>query len=202
MPKPNRTKHSARGYLERVVDTREPRQRFLIVCEGKRTEPNYFRGFREGVYADVKGIGENTVDLVRRAIELCAGDDYDQVWCVFDRNDFPPERFNAACVLAKQEGIRVAYSNRAFELWYLLHFDYVCTAMSRDDYERKLCVLLGHEYTKNSRIMYQELEHRQVTAIKHAQQLLGQYSPRNPERDDPSTTVHVLVEELRRSVVG
>ncbi len=32
-----------RGYGERVVDKRDPIQRFLIVCEGEKTEPNYFR---------------------------------------------------------------------------------------------------------------------------------------------------------------
>ncbi len=60
-------RHRRRG-LQRRVNVRELRQRFLIVCEGEKTEPNYFNSFRvPGVVIDVRGIGENTVRLVERA---------------------------------------------------------------------------------------------------------------------------------------
>jgi len=36
----------AHGRTGRRVGTREVRQRFLIVCEGEETEPNYFRAFK------------------------------------------------------------------------------------------------------------------------------------------------------------
>jgi hypothetical protein len=35
-----------RGYADRRVKTRELRQRFLIVCEGGKTEPRYFESFQ------------------------------------------------------------------------------------------------------------------------------------------------------------
>ncbi len=35
-----------RNYMDRAVDVAEIRQRFLIVCEGKKTEPQYFEQFR------------------------------------------------------------------------------------------------------------------------------------------------------------
>jgi hypothetical protein len=45
-----------------------PLRRFLIVCEGEKTEPNYFRTFPENpeVYdaIDIYGTGYNTVSLV------------------------------------------------------------------------------------------------------------------------------------------
>jgi hypothetical protein len=34
--------------------------------------------------------------------------------------------------------------------------------------------------------------------IANARRLLGEYNPCNPERDKPSTTVHLLVEQLLR----
>ncbi len=49
--------------------------------------------------------------------------DYDQVWCVFDRDDLLPRQISEALHYAQQGAIRVAFSNQAFELWYLLHFD-------------------------------------------------------------------------------
>jgi RloB-like protein len=82
MPK---TKANSRGYSLRKVDTREVRQRFLIVCEGAKTEPNYFRSFRvPKVVIEVRGLGENPSRLVESTKELKKQDDYDQIWCVFD----------------------------------------------------------------------------------------------------------------------
>jgi hypothetical protein len=188
------------GVTPRTIDTRELRQRFLIVCEGEKTEPNYFRSFHvPQKVLDVRGIGENTVALVEKAIRLRDEEEYDQVWCVFDRDSFPADHFNRALALAKREGIKVAYSNEAFELWYLLHFNFYNTALPRADYNIKLSTLLGHKYEKNSNWIYEELMHRQQTAISHAHRLLKEYNPPNPERDNPSTTVHLLVEQLLQS---
>lgn len=190
----------ARNYLQRPADRFEPRQRFLIVCEGERTEPGYFRGFRApGLVMDIRGLGVNTIQLVERAQELASEQGYDQVWCVFDRDSFPAGDFNRAIVLAASHGIHVAYSNQAFELWYLLHFNFYATAMLRADYVRKLSELLGHPYTKNSPSIFRELLSEQATATKHARQLLQQYPTDNPAQNDPSTTVHLLVEQLNKS---
>lgn len=114
-------KRSFRGYSERKIETRELRERFLIVCEGGKTEPNYFKSFRVPKNViDIYGLGANTTSLVEEAIKLKNKDGgYDQVWCVFDRDSFPKQNFNAAISSAKAQGIQVAYSNEAFELWYL-----------------------------------------------------------------------------------
>ena len=111
------------------------RRWFLIVCEGEKTEPNYFRSFpvdTKVIKLDIKGEGKNTKSLVEKAIQLkkdSESDEKDRFWCVFDRdkNDKNPhdaQNFNAAITLTKTNGIKVAYSNDAFEVWYLLHFHY------------------------------------------------------------------------------
>ena len=186
----------------RAVDTRPLRIRFLIVCEGGKTEPNYFRRFAVNaniVELVVEGLGDNTLSLVQQACDRMRQEDYDQVWCVFDRDSFPAERFNAALQLAGQRGIRVAYSNQAFGLWYLLHYDYHNVAASRHDYGPMLTERMGSSYRKNSQELYDLLVERQPEAILNAQRLLDFYAPdHNPERDNPCTTVHVLVCELNR----
>jgi hypothetical protein len=194
-------KRRSRIYSERRVNVLDTIERFLIVCEGEKTEPNYFKSFRvPKEVIDVRGFGFNTTVLVEKALELKSKGDYDQVWCVFDRNSFPAESFNKAIVLARQNNIRVAYSNEAFELWYLLHFNYYNTAISRSDYITKLSELLGCRYEKNSETIYEAIERHQNDAIRNAQKLLEQYSPPDPARDNPSTTVHLLVEQLNRFV--
>lgn len=188
----------------RAVNTRPLRPTFLIACEGGKTEPNYFRRFRANiriVELDIRGLGDNTLSLVQQTCELMEEADYSQVWCVFDRDSFPAERFNGALALARQRGIQVAYSNEAFELWYVLHYHYHDVATSRSDYGRILTECLELPYRKNSLDMYDLLLKRQPEAIQNAQRLLDFYGPgHNPERDNPSTTVHLLVQELNRYI--
>ena len=57
-------KPSGRGYRTRQVNTRVPLQRFLIVCEGKKTEPAYFDGFRvPSVTIKIFGLGKDPLTL-------------------------------------------------------------------------------------------------------------------------------------------
>jgi len=192
-------KPSGRGYRQRRVNTREPLPRILIVCEGEKTEPAYFESFRvPSVRIKVLGLGRDPLTLVKQAKQLSGQDEYDQVWCVFDRDDVPVERFNRAFDLAQRSKIQVAYSNQAFELWFLLHFHFCDTAQTRIDYINGLSRKLGRPYQKNDPTLYQELLSQQPTAIRHAERLLAQYSPANPAKDDPSTTVHKLVQKLNR----
>ncbi len=171
---------------------------FLIVCEGAKTEPQYFEGFKlPSVW--VVGAGKNTRSLVEEAIRIKErSEPRDHYWCVFDRDSFSAQSFNAALQMARSAGFEVAYSNEAFELWYLLHFSYSDAALARRLYAEKLSKLLGRPYEKNDRRIYETLLPHQEDAIKHATKLLASYDPRhNPERDNPSTRVHVLVELLR-----
>ena len=204
MPERRFLQEGKKSYKNRRQNQYEPLQRFLIVCEGEKTEPNYFNKFPipPGSVIDVKGIGANTDSLVKEAIRLMALKKYDQVWVVFDRDSFTPEHFNAACQIADQNGIHKAYSNEAFELWYVLHFFYLDTGITRDDYCHRLSQrdCFDHRYEKKSSTIYDELLSRQPIAIRNAKTLLAQYDPKNPGTDKPSTTVHLLVEQLNRRV--
>ena len=99
---------------------------------------------------------------------------------------------------AKRLNIRVAYSNQAFELWFLLHYQSGAGGLSRKAYQQRLGQLLKRTYKKNDYRLYEELEAYQEEAITRAIHLLANYNPCCPADDDPSTTVHLLVQELRR----
>ena len=195
---------AARTSSRREIDRQETRERFLIVCEGAKTEPLYFEGFRvPGQVLEIKGIGQNTLSLVAEAERLrqAAGSDkFDQCWCVFDRDSFAADDFNSAIAKAKAAGFQVAYTNEAFELWYLLHFDDHRSALSRTQYSPMLAERLGHAYEKNSTTMYREIESQQEKAVERAARLLSEYDTgHNPQTDNPCTTVHLLVQALRKS---
>ena len=109
--------------LERLAPTKEVKPTILIVCEGVNTEPSYFKQFKL-TSATIKalGNGKNTLSLVRQAIKLRDQGNFEEVWCVFDKDIFPAQDFNAAITLAEANGLKVAYSNQAFEYWFILHF--------------------------------------------------------------------------------
>ena len=117
--------------------------RYYIFCEGQQTEPAYFTGFK-------KLIEENPVykDMVLIEIEPCQtetmrvigmAEDYvkknkikrGQIWCVYDKDSFPSERFNGVVEHAESLNkgnpelqYRTTWSNECIEFWFLLHFAY------------------------------------------------------------------------------
>ena len=188
--------------------TRKIRYYYLIVCEGEETEPNYFKAIKKQlppdiVDVDVSGEGANTqtiVNIAKRKSEKRKNTSkpYDKVWVVFDRDSFPPDKFDNAINSAESNGFGCAWSNEAFELWYILHFDFRDTGMSRKAYEAKLTELLGSKYEKNDPLMYDKLKvtGSQNQAIKYAKRLLEIHSSTAPSSSNPATTVHLLVNEL------
>ena len=98
--------------------------------------------------------------------------------------------------MAESYGFKVAYSNESFELWYILHFEYLIAGINRKKYIKKLSKVLGEKYKKNSSKMYDILLSKKNTAIKNAKKLFKIHLGLNPADMKPSTTVHLLVEEL------
>lgn len=195
------------------VDDRTIKVYFLIVCEGEKTEPNYFKSFPVKVGKFVydlsfDGGGISTKKVVEKAIELrdSSPQEYDRVWAVFDKDSFPPNQFNGAIQKANANGIYCAWSNEAFELWYLLHFQYRNTPMSRDDYgkaiEKSINKLISSgkkfKYAKNSIEMYAVLEKHgnQDQASTWAENLMNQHDSLDFSSHNPCTTVYSLVNEL------
>lgn len=185
----------------------DPYKTFLIVCEGEKTEPNYFLAFplKTTLKVHVLGAAMNTESIIDEAVKQRnmakkRGINFDQVWCVYDKDSFPNAKYNDAYNRAKKEGINVAYSNEAFELWYLLHYDYITSGIDRKQMIKKLCEKLGHKYKKNSEDMYDILKDKQNIALRNAKKLYDLYSHNNLASENPSTTIFILVEELSKYI--
>jgi hypothetical protein len=187
------------------------RKYFLIVCEGERTEPlyfNYFKTFLPNNFietVEVIGEGDNTINIVNKAIELrderirdVLKPNFDEVWAVYDKDDFPSQRFNRAVQLAGINRIHSGHSNQSFELWYILHFQFLQTALHRDDYKGILTQNLGFRYEKNDLgvVEYLFRECNVKRAITWAKKLEEMNEGLSPARSCPSTTVYKLVEKL------
>ena len=191
-------------------------ERILIVTEGTKTEPYYFEGFRkrindsfEGEYITVEviGMGENTVSLFNSARHLAekSFEGYTQVWVVYDKDSFPARDFNAIedlCRAASGNGVsyKAAWTNESFELWFLLHFCFVDSALDRASIPRRLSRHLakaGHgKYQKARSDMFDLLRPYMGFAISNAKRLEEANKGKTPSQSNPGTTVHHLVNEL------
>lgn len=83
-------------------------------------------------------------------------------------------------------------------IWYLLHFHYHDSAINRTQYETMLTNRLGFRYKKNDPLIYDHLLPLQNDALRNAEKLISSYENHSPEKDNPSTTVHLLVKELNK----
>ncbi|MGY2137761.1 RloB family protein [Pseudomonas reactans] len=185
---------------QRKVNTKATKKKILIVCEGERTEPSYFKSFRVLKQCEIVGSGSNTISVVNHALKLMSKDDFLETWCVFDRDSFPKRNVKRALQLADQNNIKVAFSNESFELWYVLHFEYLDTKITRTAYCNKLSELTGKKYKKNDSGFYKTLLERQKTAVTRAKTLESRIIPVGGCTVDsyPYTTVYKLVERLNK----
>ncbi|MDD9983578.1 MAG: RloB family protein [Gammaproteobacteria bacterium] len=198
-----------RNQIARQSPRREPYDRVLIVCEGKRTEPLYFRETANRYRLSTANIvvtshGPDPRTLVReakklRSIELRNGEKYDKVYCVFDRDAHVT--FDQACDEAKASGIELARSWPCFEFWLRLHFGF-----SRRPYERsgnrsaaQNCVeelrRLLPGYAKGAPDLFHRLEDRlERTKVDAARTLTD---AKATGEFNPSTEVHDLIDYLQ-----
>jgi len=225
-------------FLKKKMDSFNRRKRNIradktiyIFCEGKKTEPLYFEGFakdieqekrRKSVQIKPIGIGANTISLVKSVEERIQKEgisiEEDEIWIVFDKDDFLDDHFDNAIKKARslKNKFQVAYSNECFELWYLLHFSYFTSPVGRkgkEGYFKKILPLLKEQdpsikitnYEKQGKRLenlYTLLRPFQEEAIKNAKKLfesLKHDSDKNtPAKQKPSTTVYLLVERLNK----
>lgn len=176
------------------------RNTILIVCGGS-TEELYFKKFRSDLgKIVVKSIldNESPKRIVERAIKESDKDDYIQVWCVFDKDEF--KDFDEAIRLAKKNNIEVAFSNQAFELWFILHYKYIAHSMHRDKYKAEIEAYTGKDYSKTNDKMYELLRNKIDQAITNAKKGHQKHKLENEVYSswESCTTVYRLVEELNR----
>ena len=194
---------------------RDPYERVLIVCEGKKTEPYYFRGLCQdlrlnpaNVVIDDRKSGLDPNSLVTFAIERFKKDkDFDHVFCVFDKDKHIS--YNAA--LDKIRATRLAggatlhaiTSVPCFEIWLLLHFTCTTRPFSTAGSDSNCALVIDaldrkgriRGYEKGSRDIFNVLSDKIETAIRNAEKLEHFY--KTSQTDNPSTKVHELVQYLK-----
>lgn len=164
MVRDNSPRERQKKQLERKLGRRAGYDRILIVSEGSKTEPNYFREIRvtyrlhtANVEVRPSELGTAPIQVVQYARELFENGDrhkniqpgaFEQVYAVFDRDDH--ESYSNALRLAESlDGklkndakqfiiFKAIASVPSFELWLLLHYEDIQAPLHRDEVMQRL----------------------------------------------------------------
>ena len=187
----------------------------LIVCEGEKTEPNYLQGLidhyqlnsanvviAEHQHTDPLAIVEQARQRYRE--ERDAGDPFDRVYCVFDKDThtrYQPALEQIASATPKATFF-ATHSVPCFEYWLLLHFLFTCRPYEplpgNSPCNQTLHELKGYlpEYTKGARNTFTQLLGQLDFAKHNAERALQAAQANNT--DNPTTRMHQLVDYLQR----
>ncbi|HDH08644.1 MAG TPA: RloB domain-containing protein [Gammaproteobacteria bacterium] len=201
--------------LARRKARRKPYDKVLIVCEGGKTEPNYFEELKDyyelpSANVEITGkCGSSPMSVVTHARTLYrearkAGDAFDKVFCVFDK-DVHDGYGRALDILAeiKPEGEFVAIpSVPCFEYWLLLHFIYTDKPFHSTG-NKSICETVIHEINRNHWPAYKKAAHgvfnQRLKQLDFAKGNAARALTAAQEdcTDNPSTRVYELVSYLQ-----
>ena len=155
----NSPKERQKWQLERKIKCRASYDRILIVSEGSKTEPNYFKEIRKefrlptaNVQVHPSDFGTDPLNVVKYARELFKKGDrrkgiqpraFEKVFAVFDRDDHL-NYFDALGLADSLNGrlknnikqpieFHAIVSIPCFELWLLLHYEDIQAPIHRDE---------------------------------------------------------------------
>lgn len=191
----HKRKARASDALQRQRFERARNTRYLIVCEGTKTEPHYFRELLDDLLIRPQTVriapndGVSPDRVVAHALHLyeedaASGDAFDTVYCVFDRDKHTT--FDAAVQRTKDLGdagkpLIAITSTPCFEFWLLLHFGYTDQpfhAAGRKSVGDQVVAALKTKpgfgkYGKGQKGIYGVLKTKLGDALTHAAQLRG-----------------------------
>lgn len=209
-------KERSKTDLRRSAEKKSPYETVLIVCEGEKTEVNYFKGLIQNERLNTANIeithsekGSAPISIVECAIKNAeAREGLDRVFCVFDRDSHPSyelaiNKINSYKSSRKSKSkprFEVIVSSPCFEIWILLHFVYTTKSYNRTD-KRSSCDkvvtdLKKHisDYEKNIDNLYEQTKQYHERAISNAEKLKNDNIQTNST--NPATNVHTLIQYL------
>ena len=219
MARDNSPQIRQKAQLERKQNKRASYNRILIVSEGSKTEPLYFKEIRAAYRLNTANIelqpsalGTEPLQVVQYAHKLFVNGDphkrigkraFEQVYAVFDRDDH--KTFHQALKTAesldgklrndqKQPVVFQAITSiPSFELWLLLHFEDIQHWLHRDEVMCRLKKYIS-DYAKASNNCFEKTRNKLDIAHQRANQLALRNNPHNDT--EPYTEIFKLVDLL------
>jgi len=195
--------------------------KILIVTEGEKTEVTYFNSLKAELRIPsakvvISGDSDSSPDKVlEHALAICKRDsDYDIVYVVFDKDRHSTyastiDKINSISGSSSygKATFKAITSVPCFEIWLMLHNGYMKKPYASSQSggspaaevirDLKLIPVFSN-YQKNCCDYYPNISERRQEAISHAKKLIaeGNAVGDRPYHENPSTRVHLLVEDM------
>lgn len=200
--------------LARKKAKRSSYEKILIVCEGEKTEPNYFNELKDYYQLNTANVvvdgrcGSDPWSIYQHAQKCVSqakkfNDPYDKIYCVFDKDKHTTYQRTLDAIIkvnAKQDFTAIV-SVPCFEFWLLLHFIYTTqpfvAAGNESAGDRTIDELKNYlpNYQKSEQGLFTQLAPKLDFAKANAQHTLTAAIAN--QTDNPSTYIHELVEYLQ-----
>lgn len=210
----HKRKAKAADSLERRKSKRSSYDKVFIVCEGQKTEPNYFNEIIKTYKLNTANVaidgscGSSPKSVFERAIDLwkreeIKGDPFDRVYCVFDKDSHETyeETLRNIYTQTPKEIFYAAVSIPCFEYWLLLHFKYStkpyaatgASSIANEVLKELRGVMPAYEKGSHNIFtdLHSQLDFAKANAARSLQCAEGNHT------DNPSTFIHELVEYLQ-----
>jgi hypothetical protein len=196
----------------RPPDRRRGNRIFYVVAEGEGTEYDYLGHLNQFYGSDLKFLirwprqrrGLSPSHVVTEAART-VGEPGVEVWGLFDHDGRPD--IDQVCAGANRQRVRVALSHPSFELWLLLHFQDYSPAAQHDSNN---VIMEGLRAAHPAFADYGEgskrINARRFDALREddkigkaaarARRLSSNFTYQTPSNRDPSTDIHLLIENL------
>lgn len=208
--KSSRQKRSSKQLITRPV-------KWLFVCEGSKSEPIYIKRLIEyyknksnkNLVYKVEGTGKNTESLVNSVdsyletvneLKRRSNIPYVKIFTAFDKDSFSKNKFNNAIFKSNKNGYITLWSNECFELWFILHYQYLDSDTGRKMYYEKLSSKFNCNYEDNKAEDYFDLldsDNNLIVAYSNAIKLYDYFlNEKSFAKKCPCTMMFKLIDEL------
>ena len=155
------------------------KRRVFLLVEGK-TEQKYFESLCQKLRLSnvriravvLKNSGENWIDKAKNLLKNDHKLGYDkkaEVFIIFDKDEYESEKLNKMFKDAQKENFQIGFSNVAFEVWLLAHFEQLTPRLlTTSKLKEKLGKHLSHNYKKTDSSQLEKIVENYETAITNA----------------------------------
>lgn len=207
----HKNKARSKRDLTRRKAKRSSYEKILIVCEGQKTEPNYFNELKDFYQLNTANVevdgscGSDPWSVYRHAQECVRkakkdNDPYDKIYCVFDKDKHTTYQKTLDTIATKKSFITIN-SVPCFEYWLLLHFTYTTQPFdasgNKSAGDKTIDELRKYlpDYQKSDKGIFNRLFLKLEDAKTNSLRALDESNAN--QTDNPSTHIHELVDCLQ-----
>jgi len=177
----------------------------IFICEDTKSSKYYMEGLGKAKNINIKAekaygtSPEDVYETAKDKLSLFRDKGIAKIYCLFDKDDCPDDKFNKIIAQCRKKEIIPAFSIPCYEYWLLLHFRKTnqpfanaqeCCETFKNEYNR--CFGTNYEINtlKSRKDIFNDLKDKLDTAISNAERL------NLNEKEEPYTNMHKIIKDI------